>query len=188
MMRGHLRTIILTTLEDKDMSGSEIMGALEKNFGWKPSCGSVYPVLNLLEDEGYSCVKNNNDKSHKKIYSITTKGKIDLKNKKRGRMELADEMVKTQKVMTSIYNIEPKQMDDFMNKMKQGQMPFIQVHSEIEGIKKEMFRLLSKNLLSDNQEKVRSILNVAIADLKKINNKKSKNKIIKTKITKRKNA
>lgn len=52
-MRGGLRYFVLYLLKDKPMNGAEIMNAMESNsMGfWRPSPGSVYPLLENLTSE-----------------------------------------------------------------------------------------------------------------------------------------
>src|SRR5690606_1132999 len=52
--RGDVRTGILLLLAEKPMSGYEIIkeGRERSNGAWRPSPGSVYPMLQQLEDEG----------------------------------------------------------------------------------------------------------------------------------------
>jgi len=47
---------VLKLLKEKPMSGSEIMEEIEKETGgrWKPSPGSVYPLLAWLQDNGHT--------------------------------------------------------------------------------------------------------------------------------------
>jgi len=54
MRRGDVRTAILLALGDGPANGYEVMGRLEERSGgiWRPSPGSVYPTLQMLEDEG----------------------------------------------------------------------------------------------------------------------------------------
>jgi DNA-binding PadR family transcriptional regulator len=54
--KGLLRFYVLKLLKDKPMSGSEIMEEVEKQTGgqWKPSPGSVYPLLTWLRENGYA--------------------------------------------------------------------------------------------------------------------------------------
>jgi len=53
--KGFLRYYVLKLLKEKPMSGSEIMEEIRKEMGgqWKPSPGSVYPLLAWLQDNGY---------------------------------------------------------------------------------------------------------------------------------------
>ncbi|MFL5817295.1 MAG: PadR family transcriptional regulator [Conexibacter sp.] len=52
--RGDVRTATLLLLAEEPRNGYQIMQELEERSGgaWRPSPGSVYPALQLLEDEG----------------------------------------------------------------------------------------------------------------------------------------
>jgi len=54
--KGLLRFYVFKLLKDKPLSGSEIMEEVEKQTGgqWKPSPGSVYPLLMWLRENGYA--------------------------------------------------------------------------------------------------------------------------------------
>lgn len=73
MGRGSMEPAILGVLIDKPMHGYEIIVALEaKSHGmWRPSPGSVYPTLQLLEEKG---LVKSHEKSGKKVYEITDEG------------------------------------------------------------------------------------------------------------------
>lgn len=77
--RGDMKYIILNVLSDESAHGYDVIRKLEeKSDGlWKPSPGSVYPTLQLLEDEDLVTYKTENGK---KIYSITDRGRDELKN------------------------------------------------------------------------------------------------------------
>ena len=52
--RGDIRAAILALLAERPMHGYEMIKELEQRTGgaWVPSAGSIYPTLQLLEDEG----------------------------------------------------------------------------------------------------------------------------------------
>jgi DNA-binding PadR family transcriptional regulator len=52
--RGDVRTAALLLLAEEPRNGYGIMQELEQRSGgaWRPSAGSIYPALQLLEDEG----------------------------------------------------------------------------------------------------------------------------------------
>ena len=54
--RGLLRFLVLNMLREKPLSGSEIVEKIEKQTegNWKPSPGSIYPLLSWLSDKGYT--------------------------------------------------------------------------------------------------------------------------------------
>ncbi len=75
--RGDLKFAILGLIEQKPMHGYEVMQALEAQSAgcYRASPGSVYPTLQLLEDQGLLTAR---DHSGKKIYSITDAGRAYL--------------------------------------------------------------------------------------------------------------
>jgi DNA-binding PadR family transcriptional regulator len=52
--RGDTRAAVLGLLAERPMHGYEMISELEQRTGgvWRPSPGSIYPTLQLLEDEG----------------------------------------------------------------------------------------------------------------------------------------
>ena len=52
---GEVKFVILRLLKEKPRHGYEVIKALEEKLGgyYTPSAGTVYPTLQLLEDEGY---------------------------------------------------------------------------------------------------------------------------------------
>ncbi len=76
--RGELKYVILDLLKDKSRHGYDIIQELEKKFHgfYSPSPGSVYPILQLLEDQEFVI---SNHQSGKKVYTITQEGEAFLK-------------------------------------------------------------------------------------------------------------
>jgi DNA-binding PadR family transcriptional regulator len=72
--RGDLKYVILDLLKDQPRHGYDIIRALEDRMGgrYRPSPGSVYPTLQMLEDLGYV---TSNQEEGKKVYSITDEGR-----------------------------------------------------------------------------------------------------------------
>jgi transcriptional regulator, PadR family len=81
LKRGALKYLVLECLNEKPMRTYEIIKSIEKKFegSYRPSTGSIYPVLKGLVEKDLVEVKVENGK---KIYIITDKGK---KNWKRSR-------------------------------------------------------------------------------------------------------
>lgn len=72
--RGDIRPQLLVGLMEGPAHGYELMRRLEEASGgaWSPSPGSVYPTLQLLEDEGLLTCSS---AAGKKVYALTTSGK-----------------------------------------------------------------------------------------------------------------
>jgi len=84
--RGDLRPKILICLLDKPMHGYEIISTLEEETHgfWRPSAGSIYPNLQLLEEQD---LVTSVDKDGKKIYTLTEKGKVEANAAKAERSD-----------------------------------------------------------------------------------------------------
>jgi len=87
--KGFLRYYVLRLLSEKPMSGSEIMSEIEKRTDgrWKPSPGSVYPLLAWLQEKGYTKEVPGQEAGIKR-YTLTDKGKAFLQEyiKRRGEI------------------------------------------------------------------------------------------------------
>ena len=73
--KGFLRYHVLEALNQKPMSGSELMEEIHKHTGgnWKPSPGSIYPLLAWLQDNSF--VKELPTENGFKRYELTKSGK-----------------------------------------------------------------------------------------------------------------
>jgi DNA-binding PadR family transcriptional regulator len=72
--RGDVRASILALLKDRPMHGYEMIQEIAERSGgaWKPSPGSVYPTLQLLEDEGLIVSET---EGGKKLFALTAAGR-----------------------------------------------------------------------------------------------------------------
>ncbi len=89
--KGFIRYHVLETLNQRPMSGSEIMDEIEKRTGghWKPSPGSIYPLLSWLQDNGY--IKELPIQNGLKRYELTESGKSLLEEQKKIRKKFREE-------------------------------------------------------------------------------------------------
>ncbi|MCF6524330.1 helix-turn-helix transcriptional regulator [Streptomyces sp. JJ36] len=74
--RGDVRASILALLKDRPMHGYEMIQEIAERSGgaWKPSPGSVYPTLQLLEDEGLIASENDGGK---RLFALTEAGRAE---------------------------------------------------------------------------------------------------------------
>ncbi|MET7613773.1 PadR family transcriptional regulator [Streptomyces seoulensis] len=72
--RGDVRASILALLKDRPMHGYEMIQEIAERSGgaWKPSPGSVYPTLQLLEDESLIASES---EGGKKLFALTEAGR-----------------------------------------------------------------------------------------------------------------
>jgi DNA-binding PadR family transcriptional regulator len=77
--RGDVRASILALLKDRPMHGYEMIQEIAERSGgaWKPSPGSVYPTLQLLEDEGLIASQS---EGGKKLFTLTDQGRAEAES------------------------------------------------------------------------------------------------------------
>ncbi len=76
--RGLLKFLIIRIMRDRDLTGSQIMQIFEEHTRgkWKPSPGSIYPLLRNLEDEGI--IETIQIEGRSKVYRLTESGRKQL--------------------------------------------------------------------------------------------------------------
>jgi DNA-binding PadR family transcriptional regulator len=72
--RGNVRFAILAVLQEKPMHGYQVIQELESrtNGRWRPSAGSIYPTLQLFEDEG---LVTSEEVDGRRTYTLTDAGR-----------------------------------------------------------------------------------------------------------------
>lgn len=75
---GEVRIALLSLLKDEPKHGYELMKEMEARSGgmYRASAGTVYPNLQMLEDEGL--IKADEKEDGKRAYTITAAGKKEL--------------------------------------------------------------------------------------------------------------
>src|SRR4051812_2203951 len=78
---GDMKFVILRLIKEKPRHGYEIIKELEERMSgcYTPSAGTVYPTLQLLEDQGFVKVVETDGK---KVYHITAEGEAFLEQNK----------------------------------------------------------------------------------------------------------
>lgn len=90
MVSGLLEVFILSRASKADVSGKSISAEISSITGckWKPSPGTVYPLLAKLADSGL--IKVSNHTGREVVYSITSKGLQVFKVKQKILKEQGD--------------------------------------------------------------------------------------------------
>lgn len=90
MRRGDIKYLLLKILKENPMHGYEIINILEtKRGGCRPSAGSVYPTLQMLEEGGYL---TSEQVDSKKVYTITEEGRKLLEERGETKFDAPPEM------------------------------------------------------------------------------------------------
>jgi DNA-binding PadR family transcriptional regulator len=76
-----VRAAVLVLLDEQPMHGYQLIQEIEERSGgvWQPSPGSVYPVLQQLEDEGLVRIEHS---SGRKVAHLTKAGRTYVEDKR----------------------------------------------------------------------------------------------------------
>jgi DNA-binding PadR family transcriptional regulator len=127
--KGFIRYHVLEALNEKPMSGSELMEEIEKRTGgfWKPSPGSIYPLLAWLQDNGY--VKELPSENGLKRYELSETGKALLEEQKSIRKKFREEagFMPGQFFDAFLMKIPPEKIGEIRDAMKRFAVAMFQV-------------------------------------------------------------
>jgi DNA-binding PadR family transcriptional regulator len=77
--RGDVYAATLLLLEEQSLHGYQIIQLIEERSGgqWRPSAGSIYPALQLLEDQGY--IQGEQQES-RRVFHLTDSGRAYIED------------------------------------------------------------------------------------------------------------
>ncbi len=121
-VKGALGLFILSEAKEKEVSGKEISEKLDKLSGgmWKPSPGSIYPMLRQMEKRKCIKAKISSEQGRREIkYSLTGKGAQELKKGKEIVVKLDDiGQVFMPILMKVMYGLSDKEVEEIQQDMK----------------------------------------------------------------------
>jgi len=132
--KGFIRYHVLEVLNQRPMSGSEIMDEIEKRTGgfWKPSPGSIYPLLAWLQDNGY--IKELPIENGLKRYELTESGKSLFEEQKRIRKKFREEVgfLPTPFFDTFLMRIPPEKTVEISNSIRRLAISFFHLGTTLQ--------------------------------------------------------
>ncbi|MFP3065168.1 MAG: PadR family transcriptional regulator [Sulfolobus sp.] len=139
MKRGALKFMILSLLQEKPMYVYEIIKSInaKTNGLYKPSTGSIYPILRGLIKQGYVKVE---EKDGKKIYSLTEEGRKKFEEIKAEKDLIRNNPVK-KKLVDSLFEIG---LVIYNNRDKLDDQKVEKILNIIEGCKKNIEEIFKK--------------------------------------------
>jgi DNA-binding PadR family transcriptional regulator len=132
--KGFIRYHVLEALSQKPMSGSELMEDIEKHTGgfWKPSPGSIYPLLSWLQDNGY--IGELPAENGLKRYKLTESGKLLLDEQKKIRRKFREEVgfLPAPFFDSFLMRIPPEKTAEIRGAVRQLAISFFQLGSNLQ--------------------------------------------------------
>jgi DNA-binding PadR family transcriptional regulator len=164
MMKGYLRLIVMKTLAGRRMSGYDLIKQIEGRAGsWKPSFGSIYPLLEKLLKEKLVEVEV---QGRKKLYFLTSEGKKHLALIDKSKNTLVDKLIATWNAFGKITDKrEMNFMLEVFNSIKKGHLPFKELHPELNEFRATIFELYSKG---KDRKKIKAVLRETVKKLRSV--------------------
>jgi DNA-binding PadR family transcriptional regulator len=102
--RGLIALFVLHSLNQRPKSGYELLKEIkEKTEGvWVPSKGTLYPILNQLEDEGLIKV-GERGKRAKTVFELTPSGEETLRTIRERRKESREKLLQVKNLLIEIF-------------------------------------------------------------------------------------
>ncbi|MFW6048845.1 MAG: PadR family transcriptional regulator [Candidatus Bipolaricaulota bacterium] len=99
-----MKFYVLKLLQETNMTGYGIMKAIKKETGfWEPSTGSLYPLLESLEEGGLiECANDSNGK----LWQITPRGERSFEESDQAKEELFQGMKRSLFVFAKVFGEE----------------------------------------------------------------------------------
>ncbi len=164
MISGYLRLVAMKTLSNKRLSGYELIKQIEKDTsGWKPSYGSIYPLLEKLLKEN---LVNYQIEGRRKIYYLTSEGRKQLPSIDKSHSKILGRMMAASKAFGRITDKkEIALMNEVYGKIRKGQVPFKELSHELSDLNVSLFDAYSNG---KDKKKIKEILKTTIRRLKQI--------------------
>jgi DNA-binding PadR family transcriptional regulator len=153
--RGALRDYVLAILKKNEMCGSLLIKTIQKNTTfWKPSSGTLYPLLKKLKKE--NLIQDRKDKN-KKIYFLTEKGKKEKTSLSKLTNNMHEQLTNS---LSLLLNVDKKILSKNLFNDKNKEI----LRENFREILIELARLNSKEQI----KKSKTILEKSVTSLKKI--------------------
>ncbi|HYD03172.1 MAG TPA: PadR family transcriptional regulator [Alphaproteobacteria bacterium] len=166
MLRNHLKIIVMDKLRDRPLSGYDLIKEIYTSTSWKPSFGSMYPLLKELHTKKLVNVKTVN---RKKVYSLSAQGIKVLDEAIEAKKNISDIMRKQFEIMNEICT--PKEhhhMKNVIKEFKDGPVMFANFSKEFDEVHQLMFKLYKQGKTNTKEAEIKKILNDMIIKLRKV--------------------
>ncbi len=129
--QGILAVYILHSLQKKPKSGYDLLKEITKKTEgtWTPSKGTLYPLLNKLEEDKLISIKRVEQRS-KTIYETTEKGILHLTNIKNHAKEMEEKITQFRNMLSEIINEEKAAIINRMLQIRKLVLQLSETHEE----------------------------------------------------------
>lgn len=114
--RGFLKYYILKLLSEEPLTGYGLMKRIEEETGfWKPSTGSVYPLLQALEEQGWV---THEGEAERKVYKLTEAGRKALEEAHQAKEEILDGLQRAFEIFRRVFGPGEEEIESFHSRLQ----------------------------------------------------------------------
>ena len=136
--RGDIKYLVLEALAEGPRHGYDIITNFEQRYGSRPSPGSIYPTLQMLEDAGHV---TSAEQDGKRVYTITASGRQLLEK----RPAADDEDGLDEDARHRVRAAATRLMMALMSARGSGDAVLDKIAQTLEKTRKEIYSLLSSD-------------------------------------------
>ena len=154
----------MNKLKEKSLSGYDLIKEIYNSTGsWKPSFGSMYPLLKELYTNKLVSIKIVN---RKKVYTLTAQGVKVLNEAVDASQDTIRMLLKEFKVMEAICSPQERNHTQaIIKEIKQNSIPFSNLTEEISKLQRTLFKLHSEGKIKTHEDEIKKILNSTLIKL-----------------------
>ena len=166
-MFGDLRIMVMMQLKNGPKTGYDLMARIKQVTGsWKPSSGSMYPLLGELKGKGFVTERV---QGRKKLIALTKKGKGYIKELTSQKQRLLEKLSESISVIEAVCGKEHVEMvREVISSIHEGKEPFAPLGNEMSELRQTLFRLWKEGKMAAKKSRVRAIVRKTVMELKSL--------------------
>ena len=161
-MDGCLKLAVLQQLNRKPLAGYSIMQAIHQETGWKPSPGSLYPLLSDLVKENLATVKTS---GRRRIYTLTRHGVQALEELRGQDRDIFNRLASQLRVCS------PQRADkdtlQMIERLSKGESPFGWLSGDLAELKKLALNAGLREPSAKNKREINSAMRTLLSALRR---------------------
>jgi DNA-binding PadR family transcriptional regulator len=161
---GLLAPLVVRQLKEGPQSGYSLVKGIQQSTGWKPSFGSIYPLLEKMQRNKLLTVKA---QGRSKVYSLTAAGKAHYSEQEEKQSQAYEAIIEQLRILGSLGDEHATASIPILRSVQRGEVPFKEI-PETGLVRNEMLRLLNEQKLKKHQKKLRSLYARMHEELKKL--------------------
>ncbi|HSU72670.1 MAG TPA: PadR family transcriptional regulator [Candidatus Binatia bacterium] len=163
-MEGYLRLAVLKTLQKAPLAGYSLMQAIEQETGWKPSPGSMYPLLTALVKEELATSRM---QGRRRVYALTKHGTAALEHLLEQNRDRLERLASQLRVCSPNHPAD-KDRRAMLERLSKGEAPFGWLTHDMFEVRRLLLHVAAKNVSESDKRAIRKTIAELAAALRRV--------------------